>query len=332
MNLKKRIHESGLGWPLTALGAILIFNLLFTKGFFHIAFTDGHLYGSLIDIAYHSVPTMILAIGMTWVIATGGVDLSVGSITAISGAVAAIYLKQKDSSLALALIFALLAGTVAGAWNGLLVAYLRVQPIVATLVLMVAGRGIAQLLTDGQIISVENPSFLFLGRGFFLGVPFAVVLALLLYLVAALFVRKTALGLFIESVGNNPVASRYTGLNSAGIKCMVYIASGFFAGIAGLLIAAGIGAADVNNSGQYIELDAILSVVLGGTALTGGRFSILGSAVGALIIQSLTTTINTRGIDVQWTLVVKATVILAACLLQSPAFRKTFSFSRRQTS
>jgi len=225
-------------------------------------------------------------------------------------------------------VLVLAAGVAAGLWNGLLVAFLEVQPIVATLILMVAGRGIAQLLTDGQIITFENSAFAFIGGGTFAGLPFTVTIVLIVLLAGAWLTRKTALGLFIESVGDNEMASRYSGVNTGWVKLFVYAFTGLCASVAGLIVASDIKAADANNAGQWLELDAILAVVIGGTTLTGGRFYLFSSMIGALLIQTLTTTILTRGIPVEFTLVVKAVVIVAVCLLQSETFRQ--SLLRRQ--
>jgi len=310
-----------LVWPVTALTALLLFNLLFTEGFARIDIRDGHLYGSLVDVLKQSSRVMLVSLGMTLIIATGGVDLSVGAIIAIAGSLAAQLLAQTHSGLATSILVTLAACLVLGVWNGALVAWCGVQPIVATLILMVAGRGVAQLLTDGQIITVENAGFTFIAGGYFLALPFPVTLVLLALLITAILTRRTAMGLFIEAVGNNETASYFAGVNARGVKLFVYAFCGLCAGVAGLIEASAIKAADANNAGLYLELDAILAVVLGGTALTGGRFNLLGSLVGALIIQTLTTTILTRGVPVQYTLVVKAVVVLAVCLLQSETFR-----------
>jgi len=196
-----------------------------------------------------------------------------------------------------------------------------VQPIVATLVLMVAGRGIAQLLTNGQIITFRHPSFEYVGNGFFLGIPVPIGVAVAALLLVGAAVRLTALGLFIEAVGGNPSASRHCGVRSSAVKLSAYMICGVLAGVAGVIAAADIQAADANNCGLYVELDAILAVVLGGTALTGGRFSLIGSVIGAVLIQSVTTTILSRGVPVEYTLIVKAAIVIAVCLLQAEAFR-----------
>jgi galactofuranose transport system permease protein len=310
-----------LRWPLAALGLVLLFNVLFSPGFFHLEMKDGRLYGSVVDILNRAAPVMLLALGMTLVIATAGVDLSVGAVMAIAGAVAALSVKA-GQPLAVVITVSLGAAIVAGLWNGALVSFLQVPPIVATLIIMVSGRGVAQLLTDGQIVSFENKAFEFIGRGTFLGLPFTITLVAVAFLTLLLFTQKTAVGLFIESTGDNEIASRYAGVNTRIVKLLVYTVSGLCAGLAGLIVTADIKAADVNNAGLYLELDAILAVVIGGTMLTGGRFSLAGSLIGAVLIQTLTTTILTRGIPPTFTLVVKSAVIIAVCLLQAPKFRK----------
>lgn len=314
-----------LRWLLLVLGLVLLFNAIFSSGFFNIELKDGRLYGSLIDIVDRATPVMLLALGMTLVIATGGVDLSVGAVMAISGALAAVMVTKSGFSFGVAALASVAAASGAGLWNGVLVSFLRVQPIVATLILMVAGRGIAQLITDGQIVTFENPSFAYLGGGYFIGLPFSYTIVAVTFVALALLIRKTALGLFVEAVGDNERASAYSGINTGVVKCFAYAASGLFAGIAGLIVAGDIKAADANNAGLYLELDAILAVVLGGTALTGGRFYLFNSLVGALLIQALTTTILTRGVPVEFTLVVKALVILIVCLVQSEIVQRSLS-------
>jgi galactofuranose transport system permease protein len=323
---------SHLKWPFAALALVLLFNLLFTPGFFHFELREGRLYGSLVDILNRGAPVLLVSLGMTLVVATGGVDLSVGAIMAITGAVAALLLSRAGGALWMVIGISLLVALATGVWNGLLVAVLEIQPIVATLILMVGGRGVAQLLTNGQIITFENKPFEFLGGGSLFGLPFTVTIVAVTLAFLALLTRSTALGLFIEAVGNNPTASRYSGINTRFVKALVYAVCGCCAGLAGLIVTADIKAADANNAGLYVELDAILAVVIGGTALTGGRFFLLGSIVGAVLIQSLTTTILTRGISPQLTLVVKAAVVIAVCLLQAPKFRGLFTPPRRKTT
>jgi simple sugar transport system permease protein len=319
-------------YPTIALALLLLLNLLFTPGFFHVDLRDGRLYGSLIDILNRGTPVLLLSLGMTLVIATGGIDLSIGAVMALAGAVAACLIARPDDSplhalnvshsLPLILIIALGVALLAGLFNGILVATFRLQPIVATLILMVAGRGAAQLVTNGQIPTFEHPSFEFMGSGFLLGLPFPLILVAILFLVILALVRGSALGLLIEAVGNNPVAARLAGVQASGVKLVCYVLSALLAGVAGLIATADIKAADVNNTGLYLELDAILAAAIGGTSLAGGRFSLLGAGIGALVIQTLTTTILARGIAPELTLVVKAAVVVILCLLQSSRFRE----------
>jgi simple sugar transport system permease protein len=322
-----RLTRSNLFWPVLALILLLAFDAIVTPGFLSLRLQDGHLYGSLIDILKNGTPTALIALGMTLVVATRGIDLSVGATVAISAAVACSWIASSPdpTSGGAALVGALLAlalVVVLGAWNGFLVSVLGIQPIIATLVLMTAGRGLAQLITDGQIITVANPLFAQLGGGFVFGLPVSVVLAAVLFALVALITRRTALGMLIEAVGINPSAARLAGVRARGITVAVYVFTALCAGIAGLMISSNVTAADANNAGLWIELDAILAVVIGGTLLSGGRYSIVGTLVGALVLQTLTTTVYTVGITPEVTLVFKAVVIIAVCLLQSPKTRE----------
>lgn len=339
-----------LKWPLIALGLVFLFNFLvptdlseklsagnsyfdviFGNNFFHLQIKDGRLFGTLVDIFNRAAPVMLLSLGMTLVIATGGVDLSVGAVMAIAGAVAALLLTKTQLPVSAVILISLAASFVTGIWNGALVGFFSVPPIVATLILMVSGRGIAQLLTGGQIITFRNEGFEFIGRGTFLGLPFSITLTLIVFIILLLLTHKTATGLFVASTGDNETASRYAGVNTRLVKVLVYAVCALLAGLAGLIVTSDITAADANNAGLWLELDAILATVIGGTSLYGGRFYLLGSLVGAILIQTLTTTILTRGVAVEWTLVVKAIVIIGVCLLQSEQFRKKV-FARRRRS
>jgi ribose/xylose/arabinose/galactoside ABC-type transport system permease subunit len=315
-----------LFWPVLALLVLLLSNLLFTPGFFNIELRQGHLYGSLIDILRLSAPLMLVAVGMTLVIATGGIDLSVGSVMSVAGALACLYIVHQPSQGAVGtVLIACLLGVgialVLGVWNGFLVAVVGLQPIIATLILMVAGRGLAQLITEGQIITVNSPGYRFIGAGYWLTFPFAVIIAAVVVALTVVLTRRTALGLLVESVGGNPRASRLAGVSSRTLIWGVYVFTGFCAGIAGLMATANVSSADGNAVGSLIELNAILAVVIGGTSLAGGRFSIAGTVVGALLIQTLDTTIYTTGIPAETTQLFKAIVVIVICLVQSPAFR-----------
>lgn len=326
----KNLHLRRYLWPCAGLLVLMVINAIIAPEFFNIEFKDGRFYGSLIDVLNRAAPVALLAIGMSLVIATAGVDLSVGSIMAIAGAVSAYYITKGVDNLALIIGAGLLAGLIAGAINGLLVGYMSIQPIVATLILMVAGRGIAQLINEGQIVTFDNAGFAFLGTGNFLGLPFPVILVIITFGIVQLLTRRTALGLYIEAVGANPSASHYMGLNAKAIKLSVYCVTGLCAALAGMIAAADIKGSDANNAGLWLELDAILAVVIGGASLMGGRFSIFLAIIGALIIQTLTVTIILSGIPPKFNLLIKASAIILVLLLQSPRFQQQLALLRRR--
>jgi galactofuranose transport system permease protein len=332
--MMRRLAASPLLWPTLALIALLGLNVVLTPAFLTVRIEDGHLYGSLIDILRNGAPTMLVALGMTLVIASRGIDLSVGAVVAISGALACAHIASAAdpgsvATIVTAMSIALGVAVVLGLWNGMLVSIFGIQPIIATLVLMTAGRGIALLITEGQIVTVTSEPFKVLGAGYALGLPVAILTSLTVFAVVGLITRRSALGMLLESVGVNPAASRLAGVRYRTIVFAVYVFSALCAGIAGLMIASNISAADANNAGLWIEMDAILAVVIGGTSLLGGRFNLTGTILGALIIQTLTTTVYTAGITPETTLVFKAVVVIAVCLLQAPKFRQLLRRRRR---
>jgi galactofuranose transport system permease protein len=336
--LLKRIRENHLFWPLVALALILITDAIFAPGFFKIGILDGHLFGNLVDVFNNSAPLMLVAIGMTLVIATGGVDLSVGAVIAISAAMGAVLINPalgnklitndiltKDATntpLWLIVLADLAAGTLCGLWNGWLVSRGKIQPMVATLILMVAGRGIAQLITNGQIMTIYYTPYFYFGNGFILGLPVAIYIVAIVFIFAWLLVRKTSIGLFIESVGNNAKATYYSGISEKNIKLFVYTFCGFCAAIAGLILSSYVHSADGNNNGLNYELDAILSVVIGGTLMTGGRFSLFASVLGALVIWTFTITMYTFGVPANALLAGRAVLVLVVILLYSDYTRR----------
>jgi ribose/xylose/arabinose/galactoside ABC-type transport system permease subunit len=322
-------------WPLLSIGALLFTNLFVSSGFFSIEMRGGHLYGSLIDILSFGAPLMLVALGMTLVIATGGIDLSVGAVAAISGACACLIISRAANQNSVGTVFVAVAAALAlsillGLWNGILVAVIGVQPIIATLILLVAGRGIAQLITSGQIITINSSPYARIGAGYLFTLPFSIFIVAGVFAATALVSRRTALGMLIEAVGGNREASRLAGIRSRGVIMLAYAFSGLCAGIAGLMISSIVSSADGNNAGLWIELDAILAVVIGGTALAGGRFFLAGTIIGAVLIQTLVTTIYSIGIPPETNLLFKALVVTIVCLIQSPAFReKAFHRKRR---
>ena len=311
-------------WPpgmpqIAALILVLLVDSLVAPHFFQITLQDGRLFGSPIDILNRAAPVALLAIGMTLVIATGGIDLSVGAVMAIAGATAAS-MTVAGHSLPVVVLAAIGSGVLAGLWNGILVAILKIQPFVATLILMVAGRGVAQLITSGQIVTFDSPSLAWIGSGKFLLFPTPVIIALVTLIVFWLLTRKTALGMFVEAVGINIRAAKNAGVNTRIVVMLAYVLSGICAAIAGTIVAADIRGADANNAGLWLELDAILAVVIGGGSLMGGRFNLLLSVVGALIIQGMNTGILLSGFPPELNQVVKAVVVMCVLIVQSPRF------------
>ena len=308
--------------PLIALLLLMLFNLIFTKDFFLIEWKNGHLVGSLIDILQRGSSLILMTMGVTLVIATGGTDISIGSVVAIVGAVCASLIgggmNSTNVPMGIAIIASLAVAAVLGLWNGVLVSRIGIQPVVATMILMVAGRGIAQLITDGTIITVYYKPFFFIGAGFLAGLPFAIYISMAVVVLLMLLVKKTAFGVFLESIGLNRVASRYTGLTVQRIITIAYMISGLCAGLAGLIIASEVKSADANNAGLYLELDAILSAAMAGNRMSGGKFSLPSSVIGAIVIQTLTTTIYAIGVPPEITMVVKAMIVIIIVAMQSP--------------
>ncbi|MDG2124938.1 MAG: ABC transporter permease [Verrucomicrobiales bacterium] len=291
-----------LVWPLVALVLLYGFGLVSGEPL------------EMRVVLLQSAKVMLVAVGMTLVIATGGVDLSVGSVMAIAGAIGGVLLGRAEVPLPVAVGAALAGGLAVGVLNGVLVSAVKIQPIIATLIFMVLGRGVAMLITDGRPVRIENEGFLWFGE-------WAPVLVVVVFVVTFLLLNRTALGLFVAAVGDNEVASRLVGLRSGLIKTLVYGFSGLCAGVAGIVAAARVETADATRLGELVELDAIFAVVVGGTALAGGRFSLVGSMLGALLIQMLSYTMINQGMPPEITPVPKALVIVLVCLMQSERFR-----------
>ena len=330
----RRITDNMLFLPALALVLLLIVDFFLIPNFFSLEIRGGHLYGNVIDILNHGAPTMILALGMTFVIATGGVDLSVGAIMAISSSVACLMINPTIVGmnltdpqqfinnpqltwmpLPLVVVVPLIVGTACGLWNGVLVSYGRIQPMVATLVLMIAGRGIAQLITNAILIVIFNDTYAQIGNGYIL-LPISLFIAVAIFIVAWLLAWRTPIGLMVQSVGINFRSSFYSGINEKRVKLFAYAFCGFCAGVAGLIVSADNRTSDANSIGLYSELDAILAVVIGGTLLgTGGRFSLLGSAIGAIILQTTVVSMYAKGVPASAIIAVKALVVIIVLLL-----------------
>lgn len=339
----KKITSMRLFMPIVCLMAVLLINVITTPGFFKVSINNGVLYGYIVDVINRASELVILAVGMTLVTAaSGGQDISVGAVMAVAAAVCCQILSGGEVSvtklaapMVLAILAALLASALCGAFNGFLVAKLNIQPMVATLILFTAGRGIAQLITAGQITYVRVGSYKVLGG--YIGknpIPTPIFIAIIVIVITYLLLKKTALGLYIESVGINGTASRLVGLNSTMIKFLAYVICGLMAGIAGVVASSRIYSADANNIGLNLEMDAILAVALGGNVLGGGKFSLMGSVIGAYTIQALTTTLYAMSVSADQLPVYKAIVVVIIVTLQSPVFKKFIATqkAKRQAS
>lgn len=331
MNQIKKIASKRVFMPIFCLAIMLVVAVIASPDFFKITIQNGVLYGRIIDVINRGSEVVILAVGMTLVVAaSAGTDISVGAVMAVVAAVTCSFVAGGQQSVneyirnpLLGACLGVLVGLLCGAFNGFLVAKMKIQPMVATLILFTAGRGIAQLLTDGQITYVRVDSFKRLG-GSIPGVPIptAVFVTVLVVVLTMLILKKTAMGLYIESVGVNSTASRLVGLNSTKIIFLVYVFSGLCASIAGLINCSRIYSADANNIGLNLELDAILAVALGGNSLGGGKFSLIGSVIGAYTIQTLTTTLYAVSVSADEIPVYKAIVVVIIVALQSPELSK----------
>jgi galactofuranose transport system permease protein len=285
--------------------ALVLFNVIYTPNYA----TKGTLTGTLIQVT----PVLLVSLGLTLVIATGGIDISIGAVMAIAAAIIPLYLHW---GWPVAVALALVVCGFAGAVNGTLVAYVGVQPIVATLALFVGGRGFAQVLVDGKLQTIDDESFLSLARATVLGIPEQVLIAGVVALVIYLVVKRTTFGRYIVAIGGNRDAAYLAGQPVRKVLLAVYVISGVLAGVAGTFAAARLGAGDPSTAGLLIELDAIAAVVVGGTSLSGGRISVPGTIVGALLMQVINATFVSNDLPPTWAQILKAVIIVAALWIQ----------------
>lgn len=281
--------------------ALLLFNIVFTANFL----TVGNLRTQLVQVA----PIVVVALGMALVIGTEGIDLSVGAVMALAAALIPLYLGY---GLVAALLVALGAGVAAGLCSGLLVARVGIQPIVATLALLVAGRGLALVIADGRLKQIQNPDLLYLGSGDVLGIPVSVLVAGVLAVATGLLVRRTTFGRRLVAIGGNRPASELSGLPVRRVLIIVYVLCGVFAALAGILATARLGASDPADIGMLMELSAITAVVVGGTPLTGGKVRVAGTVAGALLMQLVRATLIKHNLPDSTAQMVQAAIIVAA--------------------
>jgi galactofuranose transport system permease protein len=297
-----RLRENGV---YVALALLVLFNIVFTTNFA----TAGTILGLLSQATF----VLLVALGLTLVIGTGGIDLSVGAIMAIASAVVPLYLGY---SWPVAVLVALVICVLAGMLNGFLVAYVGMQPIVATLALFVGGRGFAQVLVNGQLQTISDPAFLALWRATVFGIPMPVVVAAVVAVLVGLLVHRTTFGRYVLAVGGNRTASYLSGHPVRVVLVAVYALSGLLAGIAGTLATARLAAGDPATIGLLIELDAIAAVVIGGTPLSGGRMNVGGTVAGALLMLVISATFVMNNINPIYAQVLKAAIIVLAVYIQ----------------
>lgn len=287
------------------LVGILLFDLLFTPRFI----TVDNLRLQVVQV----VPVAIVALGMALVIGTRGIDLSVGSVMAIASALLPLYLGYGAG---VALVIAIAGGAIIGLVNGSLIAFLRIQPIVATLGLLVGARGLALVMAQGRLTEIFDPTLTTIGSGSVLGFPIVTVVALALGVLVAGIVHRTTFGRYVVAIGGNPAASVLAGVPVAKTLVTVYVLSAFLAAIAGVIQTARLAASDPSFVGNLIELSAITAVVVGGTPLSGGRVRILGTLAGALLFQLIGATLISHDLPDSATRMVQALIILGAVYVQ----------------
>lgn len=299
---------------LMAFAALLLFNAIVTPNFLQL---------QTLFVNISQVATIaIVAVGMTLVIATGGIDLSVGAVMALAGALAPLIFTSSLGveypvlGLTAAVALPLLAGMACGVFNGVMVGSLGVQPIIATLILFISGRGIAQVLTNGNLQTFSNPAFSYLGTGRVLGLPFQGWLALALAVVISYVVRRSVFGRYLLAIGGNERAARLAGAPVRWVKIGAYVTCAFLSAIAGLIVVAINSASDAARNGNLMELEAIAAAVVGGALLQGGRAPIFGAVLGAAIIQLVKYTLLANGVEDEVALIVKAAIIVLAVYLQ----------------
>ena len=334
------IAKSKITWAVVAELLILLVCLNIRIDFFSISYqpSTGMLYGSLIDIVNRSAEITIIGMGMTLVIALGGTDLSVGALVAVSGAFALKLLRWDPSSpefstpgdytvspLILVILVPLLVCLLMGAFNGVMIGQLGLQPIIATLILMVSGRGVAQILTNGKQFTTLYSPFRWIGQGSLLFLPTPIIITIIVVAAVMLFVRKTAFGTFVESVGINRSAARLSGINAKMVILIVFAITGFLSGISGMIYSSRIMSNDSNNAGLNYETDAILAVVIGGTSMSGGKFSLTGTIIGSLIIRTIVTFVYYFGVAAEATMAFKAMIIAVVIVLQSEPVRNAMA-------
>jgi ribose transport system permease protein len=288
-----------------AFVVLVVFNLIITPNFASVV--------TVTTLLITVSPIVLVSLGVALAIGTEGIDLSVGSVMALASAFLPLYLGY---GWPVAVLVVLVVGALAGLVNGSLVAFVGVQPIIATLALLVGGRGLAQIFAGGQSLPITDPGILWLGQGRLFGVPAPVIVAVVAVIVVGFLVKRTTFGRYVVAVGGNRSASYLSGHPVRRTLLAVYVISALLAALAGIIATARLGASDPSNIGLLIELSAITAVVVGGTPLSGGKVKIMGTVMGALLIQLITNTFISNDLPFTWAQVLTAVIILVAVYIQ----------------
>lgn len=318
---KTRTQSSGIriNEHLKKFGAVYAFLLLVIIN----AISNKHFLAinTLWNLLIQSFSIIITALGMLFVISSGGIDVSVGSVMAVAGAMNAVIMNGIypvfPKSIALGIFMALLVSLLFGFFNGFMISVFKMQPIIVTLTTYIIARGLAQLIANGKILSFSNTPFNAVGIMRLPGnVPIQFVIEIVFILIAAFILKRTVFGYQVQAIGENPQAARLCGIRTTQVQIMVYMISAFIAAIAGLLVSSRTSAADPTNLGALAEMDAIASVAIGGTSMSGGKSRILTTIISALIIQLITITINMNNIHYAYARVMKGLIIIIAVYIQ----------------
>ncbi len=304
VNVSKLLMNNG---SLIFLFLMMIFNSMFTPNFLNI--------NTFWNLIIQSSTVILVAMGMTFVISSGGIDISVGSIMAISGMVAARLLPEVG--VIPALLISLFVGVLFGLLNGFIISTFNIQPIIVTLGVMISGRGIAKIIGDGNILSISDSSFSNIAMTRLAGVPIQLLYVIIICAVFFFVAKKTVFARYIEAMGDNFNASVLSGIKTKKMIIYIYCLSGFMAAMAALLTIARAGAADPDTLGVSAELNAIAAVAIGDTPMSGGKARIIGTLIGALILQLITITFNMNDIPYDWSLVAKTVIIILAVFIQN---------------
>lgn len=333
------LKKKPLFMPIVMLILVLLINLFKDPGFFKVAVKNGVLYGRLIDVLNRGSEIAILAVGQTLVVAvSAGTDISVGSVMALAASGGCMVLAGYGNTsvtgivapIAVGIIVGLLFGLVSGMINGAMVAKLKIQPMVATLILFTAARAIGLLLCNNQIIYIRYEPYKYLGNFLpHVAVPTPIIVTIIVIAIVQLVLKKSSLELYIQSVGINSRASKICGINSDLICFICYALCGICAGAAGMIASSRIYSADSNNIGLNYEMYSILAVALGGNSLAGGKFNMAGSIVGAYTIQAIMTTLLAMGVSTDQSPVFMAILVIIIVVIQSPVF-KTWWANRKK--